>query len=47
MAALVGLVPQALVAHGGMVGVVIEASLALGIVAIALVAWLAGRRDKP
>jgi hypothetical protein len=42
MAVVVGLV-----AHGGTVGIVVEASLALGIVAIALVVWLAGRREKP
>jgi hypothetical protein len=42
VAALVGLV-----LHGGTTGAIIEASLALGIVAIALVAWLAGRREKP
>lgn len=44
MAALVGLVPLFL--HGGTTGAIVEASLALGIVAIGLVAWLAGRREK-
>jgi hypothetical protein len=35
-----------LIAHGGTTGAIIEASLAVGIVAIALVAWLAARREK-
>jgi hypothetical protein len=35
-----------LIAHGGVTGAVIEVSLALLIVAIALAAWVAGRRDK-
>jgi hypothetical protein len=34
------------VAHGGVAGAVVEAAFVLGIVAIALAAWLGGRRDK-
>ena len=41
MAAVVGLI-----AHGGATGVIIEASLALGIVAIGLIAWLASRKEN-
>jgi hypothetical protein len=43
MAALGELMP---VAHGGVAGAVVEVAFALMIVAIALAAWLGGRRDK-
>jgi hypothetical protein len=33
-------------AHGGVAGAVVEAAFALAIVAIALAAWVGGRRDK-
>jgi hypothetical protein len=42
MAAVFGLV----FAHGGVAGAVMEISAALLIVAIALAAWVGGRRDK-
>jgi hypothetical protein len=35
-----------LIAHGGVAGAAVELSLALLIVAIALAAWVGGRRDK-
>jgi hypothetical protein len=35
------------VAHGGTAGLAIELSLAMLIVAIALVAWARGRKDGP
>ena len=34
------------VAHGGVAGAVVEASAALLIVAIALAAWVGGKKDK-
>ncbi|HEV3477938.1 MAG TPA: hypothetical protein VG144_00660 [Gaiellaceae bacterium] len=43
MAALGGI---GLLAHGGLTGAVVELSLALLIVAIALAAWVGGRREK-
>jgi hypothetical protein len=36
----------ALIAHGGTAGAVVELSLALLIVAIALAVWVGGRRDE-
>jgi hypothetical protein len=36
-----------LIAHGGTAGAVVELSLALLIVAIALVVWVGRRQDKP
>jgi hypothetical protein len=33
-------------AHGGVAGLVVELAFALAIVAIALAAWVGGRRDK-
>jgi hypothetical protein len=36
-----------LIAHGGTTGAVVELSLALLIVAIALAVWVGARRDKP
>jgi hypothetical protein len=39
-------VSATLVAHGGVAGAVVEVLLALLIVAIALAAWVGGRRDK-
>jgi hypothetical protein len=36
-----------LIAHGGTAGAVVEVSLALLIVAIALAVWVGGRQDKP
>jgi hypothetical protein len=33
-------------AHGGVVGLAVELSLAIAIVAIALAAWVGGRREK-
>jgi hypothetical protein len=36
-----------LIAHGGTTGAVVELSLALLIVAIALAVWVGGRQDKP
>jgi hypothetical protein len=41
MAALAGLV-----AHGGTVGLVVELSAALGIVALGLAAWLGTRKER-
>ena len=41
MAALLGLI-----AHGGVAGAVVEVSAALLIVAIALAAWVGGRKDR-
>jgi hypothetical protein len=35
-----------LIAHGGTAGAVVEVSLALLIVAIALAVWVGGRRDE-
>jgi hypothetical protein len=35
-----------LIAHGGVAGAVVELSLALLIVAIALAVWVGGRKDK-
>ena len=40
MAAVVGLI-----LHGGWAGAIVEASAALAIVAIALVAWVGSRKD--
>jgi hypothetical protein len=34
-----------LIAHGGWAGAAVEAAAALAIVAIALVAWVGGRKD--
>jgi hypothetical protein len=34
-----------LIAHGGLAGAAVEVALALLIVAVALAAWLGGRRD--
>jgi hypothetical protein len=36
----------AVLAHGGVAGAVVEVLFALLIVAIALAAWVGGRRDK-
>jgi hypothetical protein len=36
-----------LIAHGGTAGAAIELALAGLIVAIALAAWIGGRKDKP
>jgi hypothetical protein len=44
MAALGGL--TVVLAHGGVAGAVVEVAFALMIVAIALAAWVGGRRDK-
>jgi hypothetical protein len=44
MAALGGL--TGVLAHGGMTGLAVEVAFALAIVAIALAAWVGGRRDK-
>jgi hypothetical protein len=41
MAALVGIV-----AHGGTAGAIVEVSLALLVVAIALAVWVGGRKDR-
>jgi hypothetical protein len=38
---------NAVVAHGGTIGLAIELSLALLILAIGLAAWVGGRKDKP
>jgi hypothetical protein len=43
MAALGELAP---LAHGGTAGLAVEVAFALAIVAIALAAWVGGRRDK-
>ena len=34
-------------AHGGTVGIVLELSAALGIVALGLAAWLGTRKERP
>jgi hypothetical protein len=44
MAAVLGL--AVVFAHGGVAGAVLEVSAALLIVAIALAAWVGGRRDR-
>jgi hypothetical protein len=38
---------EPLIAHGGTAGAVVELSLALLIVAIALAVWVGRRQDKP
>jgi hypothetical protein len=44
VAALAGLVPGALVAHGGVAGAIVEALLTLSIVAVFFAVWLRERR---
>ena len=43
MAALGGV---GVLAHGGLTGLAVELSLAIAILAIALAAWVGGRREK-
>lgn len=37
---------SAIFAHGGVAGAVVEVAVALLVVALALAAWVGGRRDK-
>ena len=43
MAFVTGLIP---LAHGGTVGLVVEVSAALGVVALGLAAWLGTRKER-
>ncbi len=43
MAALAGIV----LGHGGTVGLVVELSAAIGLVAVGLAAWLGTRKERP